>query len=135
VNIVKLINLHKMFIRCLKLSVRIVDVDTVKIEKRLGGPVKRVFAGISNKLLFSIGVFNPGEGLNPHIHPESDEVYYVLDGEGTVHIGEDRKEYRINAGLALYIPSGTIHSVTNTSSGKLTVAFFIAPGTEPPIEV
>jgi hypothetical protein len=24
------------------LSVRVVDVDTVKIEKRLGGPVKRV---------------------------------------------------------------------------------------------
>jgi mannose-6-phosphate isomerase-like protein (cupin superfamily) len=38
------------------------------------------FAGISSKLLFSIGVFNPGEGLNPHIYPESDEVYYVLEG-------------------------------------------------------
>ncbi|MEM1546236.1 MAG: cupin domain-containing protein [Candidatus Methanomethylicia archaeon] len=117
------------------MSIRIIDVNTVKIEKRLGGPIKRVFAGISNKLLFSIGVFNPGEGLNPHIHPESDEVYYVLEGEGTVHIGSEGKEYPVNAGLALYIPAGTIHSVTNTSNKMLKIAFFVAPGTEPPIEV
>lgn len=116
-----------------RLSVKIIDVGTVKAEKILGGPIKRVFA--SNKLLFAIGVFNPGEGLNPHIHPESDEVYYVLEGTGTVYIGKEREENQVKAGLALYIPAGTIHSVTNTGSGKLTIAFLVTPGTEPPVEV
>ena len=88
---------------------KMIRVRDVKAQKILGGPIKPVVnpktVGAKN-LRFALGVFNIDEGLVPHIHPESEEVYYVIKGKGTVYIGEERKEIPIEPEIALYIPSG-----------------------------
>ena len=81
-------------------------------------------------LVFSVGDFEPGEKLIPHIHPESEEGYYVLEGNGTVYLGKDLKEILIKPHMALFVPVGEIHGVTNTGKRRLLVAFFVAPGRE-----
>lgn len=117
---------------------KVIRARDVKVEKILGGPIKPIInsktAGSKN-LVFALGVFDSGEELVPHIHPQSEEVYYVLQGKGTVYLGEERKEIQIEPEMALYIPPGTIHAIMNTSQQRLTVAFFIAPGTEPSEEI
>jgi mannose-6-phosphate isomerase-like protein (cupin superfamily) len=81
-------------------------------------------------VLFSVGYFSPGEGLKAHIHPESEEVYYVVRGTGTVYIGEERKPVKVSPDTALYIPPGMIHGIKNSGSERLVVNFFVAPGKE-----
>jgi len=99
------------------MSFRMINVKEIEPQMILGGPIKPVVSPKtvgSKNLRFALGVFNPDEGLVPHIHPESEEVYYVIKGKGTV---------------------GTIHGVKNTGKEKLIVAFFVAPGGDPTKEV
>jgi len=120
------------------MSLKIIRTRDVKAQMILGGPIKPVVTPKtvgSKNLRFALGVFNPDEGLVPHIHPESEEVYYVTEGKGTVYIGEERREIPIEPEIALYIPPGTIHGVKNTGKEKLVVAFFVAPGKEPTKEI
>jgi oxalate decarboxylase/phosphoglucose isomerase-like protein (cupin superfamily) len=100
----------------------------------MGGPIKVMFtsetAGTKH-LRFVVGCFEPGQGLDMHIHPESEEVYYVIEGQGSVYLGKEKATTKVDRNTAIYIPSGTIHGIRNTSDGKLIVAFTIAPGKEP----
>jgi mannose-6-phosphate isomerase-like protein (cupin superfamily) len=120
------------------MSFKVIRAGDVRTEKILGGPIKPIVnpktVGSKN-LVFALGVFNPGEGLVPHIHPQSEEVYYVIQGKGTVYVGEEREETPIEPEMTLYIPPGTIHAVTNTGEEKLVIAFFVAPGKEPSKEI
>jgi len=47
-----------------------------------------------------------------HSHPQHEEVYFVLQGEGKMVVGED--EYEIRAGDGLYVPFGAFHTTYNT---------------------
>jgi len=116
------------------MSFKVIKVRDVEAEKILGGPIKPVVNAEtvgSENMVFALGVFDPGEGLVPHIHPESEEVYYVTKGSGTVYVGEEKKEMPIEPDVALYIPPGTVHGVRNTGDERLEIAFFVAPGKEP----
>ena len=118
---------------CFKLAVKILKLDEVEAKTVLGGPVKFIFdreTVDAKHLLFAVGDFNPGEGLKLHLHPESEEVYFILEGSGTVYIGEERKAISVEPNMAIYIPPKTIHGVKNTGSEKLIIAFFVAPGRE-----
>ena len=113
---------------------KVIKVEDVEAQEILGGPIKPVVNAEtvgSENMVFALGVFDPGEGLVTHIHPESEEVYYVTKGRGTVYVGEEKKEMPIEADVALYIPPGTVHGVRNTGDERLEIAFFVAPGKEP----
>ena len=109
----------------------IIRLEDAATRKALGGTLKDIFnpsnVGAKN-FRFSVGYFDPNEGLQVHIHPESVEVYYVLSGRGVVYLGQERKEIAIEPNMALYIPNGMLHGITNTGREKLLVAFFVAPG-------
>jgi len=120
------------------LSVKILKLGEVEEKEILGGPIKVMFnpetAG-TRYMRFSVGYFSPGQGLNMHIHPESEEVYYVVEGRGTVYVGEERRKMEVNKDTAVYIPPGTIHGIRNTGSEELVVTFSVAPGRERSQEV
>lgn len=50
-----------------------------------------------------------------HIHPETDETMYVLEGEILVHM--DGKEYRVGAGGLAVAPRGVPHAFMVLSAG------------------
>ena len=117
---------------------KVIKTGEIGTEKILGGPIKLVVTPetVGAKYLrFALGIFEPGEGLVPHIHPQSEEIYYVTHGKGVVYIGEERRETLIEPEIALYIPPGTIHEVKNTGDKTLVIAFFTAPGKESSKEV
>ena len=115
------------------MSVKVLKLGEVETTKALGGTLKRMFnpdsAGTKH-MTFSVGYFTPGEGLQAHIHPESEEIYYVVRGNGTVYLGEEKKPLPVDPDTAIYIPSGEIHGVKNTGEDRLVICFFVAPGKE-----
>lgn len=120
------------------LSVKVVKLSEAEEKIILGGPIRIIFTqetANTRNFVFDIGYFDPGEGLKAHLHPESEEVYYVTNGAGTVYIGEMKEEVQIEPEMAVYIPPGVIHQVKNTGKEKLVICFFVAPGKEKPVEV
>jgi len=120
------------------LSVKIVKMQEAEQKIVLGGPIKIVFTpetANTKNLIFDIGNFRPGDGLKTHLHPESEEVYYVTNGTGTVYVGKEKEEVQIEPGMAIYIPPGVAHGIKNTGKEKLVVCFFVTPGKEESVEI
>jgi mannose-6-phosphate isomerase-like protein (cupin superfamily) len=56
-----------------------------------------------------------------HYHEKTDEIYYVIDGAGTMVLDED--EIAVHKGVVVYVPRGVRHKAV----GKLTVLTVCIP--------
>lgn len=70
----------------------------------------------------------PGQSTTPHFHPQTEEIYYVLDGVGEMRIGEEVRQVR--AGDAIAIPPGAPHQIRNHGDATLKILCCCAPGYE-----
>ncbi|TMT81634.1 cupin domain-containing protein [Haloterrigena sp. H1] len=80
---------------------------------------------------FSAGVvkLEPGKGHERHTHPDSDEILYVLRGEGEQEVADKTRE--ITAGELVFIPEGVEHGTVNTGwEPLLLLAVYAPPGPE-----
>lgn len=65
---------------------------------------------------------SPGRGTPLHVHPDQDEVFYVLDGAYKFRVGEDH--YDLTVGDSIFLPRNVPHAWTQRSErGKMTVIF------------
>ena len=67
----------------------------------------------------------PGGGPPPHVHSREEECFFVLEGEITFQVGEDRVV--ATAGTFANMPVGTPHSFKNESSVTAKMIITIAP--------
>ena len=67
----------------------------------------------------------PGGGPPPHVHSREEEGFYILDGEITVQIGEQR--IVATAGMFVNMPVGTPHSFRNESEKPAKMLITISP--------
>jgi len=56
-------------------------------------------------------VVEPSKGTHLHKHDDTEQVFYVLTGEGRLEIGEDKSPYSILPGDVVRVPISTWHSV------------------------
>lgn len=61
----------------------------------------------------------------PHRHPQTEEIYTILQGSGVITI--DSKKSQIRAGQHVFIPAGAQHGFINTGSGELIFYCFCSP--------
>src|SRR3712207_4766020 len=71
-------------------------------------------------------VLLPGQGHVRHNHPDSDEILYILAGEGEQMV-DDSDTFPVRAGHAVFIPQGAFHSTINTGWEPLTILAIYAP--------
>ena len=70
----------------------------------------------------------PGEAVRPaHSHPHSEELIYIMTGNGKVMIENEVGEVR--AGSAVLFEQGKIHMLKNTGEVEMKVVCFFAPAT------
>lgn len=82
-----------------------------------------VFEG--ERLFAGLNCFEPGQEHAPHLHEGQDKLYVVLEGSGSVRIGD--WEETVSVGAAAFAPSGVIHSIRNPGPGRLIVMAVLAP--------
>ena len=70
----------------------------------------------------------PGTTTVAHFHRRTEEIYYVLAGEGSMRLGDETRQLTI--GDAVAIPPGLIHRITNTGSNELVFLCCCAPAYE-----
>lgn len=79
----------------------------------------------SHNMFCDVYCFEPGQEQKPHAHPGADKVYYVLDGEADVQIGDNTR--RLSPGGLAHAGPDVAHGVKNPGPGRLTVLVFMAP--------
>jgi quercetin dioxygenase-like cupin family protein len=67
----------------------------------------------------------PGGGPPPHVHSREEESFYILEGEITFQIGEERVV--ATAGTFANMPVGTPHSFKNESNQPAKMIISITP--------
>jgi len=70
-------------------------------------------------------VVRPGGGPPPHIHSREEESFYVLEGEITFQVGDDRIVAK--AGTFANMPVGSLHSFTNATDKLARMIVSVAP--------
>ncbi len=70
-------------------------------------------------------VVKPGEASRPHKLKTSSEVYYILEGQGVMHIGDESAQ--VAAGQAIYIPPDAAQFIENTGESDLKFLCVVDP--------
>lgn len=69
-----------------------------------------------------------GRATTPHHHVLTEEIYYILSGQGAMRVGAETRQ--VGPGDAVAIPPGASHQITNTSAQTLKFLCCCAPGYE-----
>ena len=69
-----------------------------------------------------------GARTAPHYHRQTEEIYYILRGTGTMTIGKESTE--VGPFDAIAIPPGGIHTILNTGQETLVFLCTCAPAYE-----
>ena len=67
----------------------------------------------------------PGGGPPPHIHSREEESFYILEGEITFHVGDER--IVATAGTFANMPVGSLHSFKNETDKTARMILSVAP--------
>jgi quercetin dioxygenase-like cupin family protein len=106
--------------------INIKDLDGVTFPT---GRKTRVMIGANSSIQadnFAMGYveIEPGGSVPSHSHHQ-EEVYFIVKGEGTIEIDNNKQE--IHEGSAVYIPSETEHELINTGDSQMVMMFVYSP--------
>jgi mannose-6-phosphate isomerase-like protein (cupin superfamily) len=93
----------------------VIDVESIKAVAREHSDNKHIIRRDDLKVgLISV---RPHEHLPVHTHDHEEQLYYVLEGEGKIHMGD--QEFALSPGKAVLIPPGIAHGVSNPNAVPL----------------
>ena len=105
------------------MSMKVINVlDAVEFNP---DKMKKVSLFDTDHFFCDIYCLEPGQTRKVHSHEGSDKVYYVLEGQGKVTVGNEEKVLAQNE--ITMAPSGQDHGVLNHSDDKLVLLVFMAP--------
>ena len=82
-----------------------------------------------------IVVIEPGSAPPLHQHDDTEQVFYVLQGEGRLEIGSEQESFTVRPGDVVRIPVATPHTIHNTGGDALRyLAIDCFPGGRPGVE-
>jgi len=55
--------------------------------------------------------------VKKHMHPNTNEIQYIIEGSGAMWLGNERKEFK--PGTLIIIPKGTAHAGTIVTNGPV----------------
>ena len=105
-------------------------IHTSEMQGEALGPANQV--GYRSKMFLSAdgGTVSIQDGFVPkHLHPVANEVQYILEGTGTIWLGD--KEVQIKPGDLAIIPKGTVHGGTKTDGAPFKAIAIKTPPQAP----
>ncbi len=67
----------------------------------------------------------PGQTIAAHYHRRTEEIYYILRGQGQMTIGDESQA--VGPGDAIAIPPGAVHQIVNIGNELLVFLCACAP--------
>ncbi|HEY3422490.1 MAG TPA: cupin domain-containing protein [Methanocellaceae archaeon] len=84
-------------------------------------PVSSPVKGVS----MAEALVEPGRDTEMHRHQLSQEIYYILEGEGEMRLGNEK--FNVKRYDAILIPPDTLHCVKNIGKSALRMLCVCAP--------
>ena len=70
-------------------------------------------------------IYHPGDTAAKHYHTDCHHLFYILDGEGLIHVNEG--SYRLSPGMVVVVSPDEIHWFENDTLANFTFVEFWAP--------
>ena len=95
--------------------------------ERVASRGHRVLAELSQIEALELSYGPDFEGVEPHVHPDHTDSFYVLEGEAEFVVGNEI----VHAGPGTYVavPVGVSHGFRNVGEGELRMLNIHAPNT------
>jgi mannose-6-phosphate isomerase-like protein (cupin superfamily) len=91
--------------------------------------------GDSEAVEVFFAVLKPGEKTVPHKHDDCEQLWHVVEGQGTLFTGDERQEHAIGPGDVVLTRRNILHSVENNGNAVLRyLAIDVFVGGKPPAE-
>ncbi|MBW4717751.1 cupin domain-containing protein [Saccharothrix obliqua] len=87
---------------------------------------KATTANTNGSLTFAEATVPPGGGPPPHVHPYTDEAFFILSGDLEFLNGEDT--FRAGEGDFVWVPRGVRHRFRNVGLHVSRMLFLFSPG-------
>ena len=84
----------------------------------------RTNSGATNQSLAE-ATLAPGARTEPHLHPRTEEIYYILRGTGQMAVGTEERQ--VGPGDGILIPPGMPHTIRNVGTEPLVFLCCCAP--------
>jgi len=102
------------------------DVKDVFAAAEFSGEKMRKINLFETKNFFcDVYCLEPGQEQKVHAHEGEDKIYYVLDGRGSIVVGDETRE--LSRGQIVMAPAGAPHGVKNAGGQRLTLLVFMTP--------
>ncbi|HEV2238997.1 MAG TPA: cupin domain-containing protein, partial [Ktedonobacterales bacterium] len=97
--------------------------------RTLGAPGAQVSFLVTGEQAQGASVFEftvaPGSSPGAHVHANIEEIFYVVDGEFDLRVG-DRTE-RAGPGALMFVPKGAAHTFTNPGPAPARLLAIVSP--------
>lgn len=80
----------------------------------------------AERFSFGMVVLQPGKGHDRHGHPGTEEIIFVMSGEGEQMI-DDQGPVKVRPGACMFIPADVPHSTINTGWEPMRLLVVYAP--------
>lgn len=81
--------------------------------------------GPSEHMCFGVADFPANSHAPMHVHPDEEEIIYVLTGHGEIYF--DGVPEPVEPGSVAYAPPGVAHSINNQSNETMRIAYVFSP--------
>lgn len=116
------------------MDIKVLDInkDYVEIPIVKSGRAKAIVwpgMGAKNCAMHYV-VMKPGEENIPHVHRNSEDIIFVIQGKGVVVDLSNGVELEFGPRSVIYIPPGIVHQVKNSGTDD-----YIAVGVQSPFDM
>lgn len=102
------------------------EVRNVRSEGRFSTEkMQKVNLFETERMFADVYCLEPGQEQKRHAHAGADKIYFVLEGTGSFHIGEEERELGVDQ--IVLAPADVEHGVRNQSDARLMLLVFMAP--------
>lgn len=83
----------------------------------------------TDRLVVRMNCYEPGQATPMHMHPDEDEVLYIVEGRGTVTFERD-EDLPVTAGDLVCLPRDQFHRILADKGSRMVLIYFMKPGYE-----
>ena len=80
---------------------------------------------VTDGVLVKLFALGPDAEVEPHDHPDSVNVFHVIEGTVTVERGDERE--RLAAPSVVHNPAGVVHGARNETDGRAVFTASLCP--------
>jgi oxalate decarboxylase/phosphoglucose isomerase-like protein (cupin superfamily) len=102
------------------------DVDSLVFDWGTVKILSEPLVTEAERFSFGMVVLEPGKGHERHNHPGSEEIIFVMSGEGEQMV-DDQPPVNVRPGASIYIPADIYHSTLNTGWEPMRLLVVYSP--------